>query len=109
GTPVSYGAHLRLPPHCTPSNARTSPRLEDLNVESMMSARISDKLDQRSRASPACHRAHAVFGGCPVVEFTHEKEGSGGGPRTGALPRGGRPPMPRRWPARGTRRPCNTR
>ncbi len=51
-----------------------SPGVEDLNIEGMVSARISDELDRRSRASPVRHCARAIIGGCPVVEFADENE-----------------------------------
>src|SRR5262249_49099691 len=51
-----------------------SPGLEDFHIEGMVSARISDECNGRSRSSPVRQRPGAVVGGCPVVELTDDNE-----------------------------------
>src|SRR5262245_9821428 len=51
-----------------------SPGLEDFHIEGVVSARISDELNGRSRISPVRQRPCAVVGGCPVVELTDDHE-----------------------------------
>src|SRR5215510_7391252 len=44
-----------------------SPGLKDFNIEGVVSARIGDELDERSRISPVGHRPLAIAGGRPII------------------------------------------
>src|SRR5262249_54589733 len=57
-----------------PMPEHRSPGLEDFHIEGMVSARIGDEADGRSRISPVRQRPCAVVGGCPVVELTDDNE-----------------------------------
>ena len=50
------------------------PGLEDLNIESMVSARMSDEFNWRSGVSPVRHRPTQSLAGVPVVELGNENE-----------------------------------
>jgi len=70
---------VRVAPTCMTRRSNFCPQRRHYSITSsarasiVVSARIGDKLKQDSRAS-MCDRVHAVFGGWPDVEFTHENE-----------------------------------